>query len=199
MWLWNRSDNMALFVLLLDFGTVPTVWNYLFFYRTLELFRQYGFISFSIGLWYCFDSVVSFVYLLDFGTVPTVWHHLLFNWNFSESVALLIFHFSIGFWNCCDSVALFFFYGTLNCSDSVPLFGFLLDFGNVPTMWHYWFFIFALDFETVPILWHYCFVYGTIELFWQCAIICFYMGLWYCFDSVVLFVYLLDFATVPTV
>jgi hypothetical protein len=40
MGLKNCSDNMALFVFLLDFGTAPTVWNYLFFYWSLELFRQ---------------------------------------------------------------------------------------------------------------------------------------------------------------
>jgi hypothetical protein len=39
---WNCSDSVALFVFLLDFGTVPTVWHYLFFYWTLELFRQCG-------------------------------------------------------------------------------------------------------------------------------------------------------------
>jgi len=38
MGLRNCSDNMALFVFLLNFDTVPTVWNYLFFYWTLELF-----------------------------------------------------------------------------------------------------------------------------------------------------------------
>jgi len=83
---------------LCDFGNVPTLWHYLFFYVTLELFQQYGIICFSIGL----------------GTVPTVWHYLFFYWtlelfrqcgiicystglwNFSESVALFVFHFSIG-------------------------------------------------------------------------------------------------------
>jgi hypothetical protein len=30
--------------------------------------------------------------------------------------------------------------GLCNCSDSVPLFVFLLDFGTVPIMWHYFFF-----------------------------------------------------------
>jgi hypothetical protein len=37
--LWNWSESVTLFVLLLDFGTVPTVWYYLFWYGTLELFR----------------------------------------------------------------------------------------------------------------------------------------------------------------
>jgi hypothetical protein len=35
--LWNCSDSVTLFGFLLDFGTVLTVWHYLFFYWTLEL------------------------------------------------------------------------------------------------------------------------------------------------------------------
>jgi hypothetical protein len=77
--------------------------------------------------------------------------------------------------------------GLLNCSDSVPLFVLLLDFGTVPRVWHYWFFIFLLDFGTVPTVWHYLFLYGTLELFRQCGIICFDMGLWNSSDSVTLF------------
>jgi hypothetical protein len=77
MGLWNCSDHVALFVFLLDFGTVPKVWHYLLLYWILELFRQCGMICFSMGLWNC-----------------------------SDSVALFVFHFSIGLWNCCDSVAL---------------------------------------------------------------------------------------------
>jgi hypothetical protein len=57
MGLWNCSDSVALFVFLLDFGTVPTVWHYLFFYGSLKLFRQCGIIGF----------------LLHFETVLTVW------------------------------------------------------------------------------------------------------------------------------
>jgi hypothetical protein len=37
-------------------GTVPTGGKYLFFYWTLELFRQCGIIYFSIGPWNCSDS-----------------------------------------------------------------------------------------------------------------------------------------------
>jgi hypothetical protein len=37
---WNYSDSMTLFVFLLGIGTVPTVWHHLFFYWTLEMFRQ---------------------------------------------------------------------------------------------------------------------------------------------------------------
>jgi len=57
--LWNCSDSVGLLVFLLDFGTVPTVWYYLFFYWTLN----------------CSDSVALLAYLLDFGSVPTVWHY----------------------------------------------------------------------------------------------------------------------------
>jgi hypothetical protein len=113
MGLWNCSDSVAFFIFLLDFGTAPTVWRYLFLYRTLqlfrhcgiigfsfcywtlELFRQCGIIYFSIGHWNCSDIVPLFVLLLDFGTVPRVWHY----WFFI----------------------------------------FLLDFGTVPTVWHYLF------------------------------------------------------------
>ena len=51
--LWNCSDSVPLFVLLLDFGTVPRVWHYWFF-----------------------------IFLLDIGTVPTVWHYLFFLLDF---------------------------------------------------------------------------------------------------------------------
>ena len=60
--LWNCSDSEASFVFLWDYGTVPTVWHYLFFYWTLELSRQCGIICFPIGLWNCSDSVTSFVF-----------------------------------------------------------------------------------------------------------------------------------------
>ena len=68
-----------------------------------------------------------------------------------------------------------------NCSGSVALLVYLLDIGNGQKVWHYWFF------------------YGTLELFWQCGIICFYMRIWNCSDSVALFVFifLFDFGTVP--
>ena len=78
MGLWNCFDSVPLFGFLLDFGTVPTVWHYLFlygtlelfrqcnifllFYVTLELFQQFGIICFSIGLWNCSDSVALFVF-----------------------------------------------------------------------------------------------------------------------------------------
>jgi hypothetical protein len=37
-----------------------------------------------------------------------------------------------------------------------------------------------------------------LELFRQCGIICFSIGLWNCPDSVALFVSLLNFGTIPT-
>jgi hypothetical protein len=99
MGLWNCSDSVALFVFILDFGTiprvrhylfflldfgnVPTVWHHLLFNWTLELFREFGnigfsflcaIICFSIRIWNCSDSVTLFVFifLLDVGTVPTL-------------------------------------------------------------------------------------------------------------------------------
>jgi hypothetical protein len=52
----------------------------------------------------------------------------------------------------------------------VPLFGFLLDFGTVPTVWHYWFFIFLLGFGAVATVW----------------VIGFSVGLWNCSDSAII-------------
>jgi hypothetical protein len=36
-------------------------------------------------------------------------------------------------------------------------------------------------------------------MFRHCSVICFYMGFWNCSDSVALFVFLLEFGSVPTV
>jgi hypothetical protein len=63
---------MALFVLIWDFETVLTVWHYLFLYGTLEQFRLYGIICFSIKLWNCSDSVALFVFYFSIHTVGTV-------------------------------------------------------------------------------------------------------------------------------
>jgi hypothetical protein len=43
--LWNYSDSVPLFVFLLEFGTVATLYHY----------------SFYMGLWNCSDSVAVFV------------------------------------------------------------------------------------------------------------------------------------------
>jgi hypothetical protein len=111
--LWTCSDSVALFVFLWDFGTVPTVWHYLFNYGTLELSQQCGIICF-------------FILLLDFGTVPRGRHYLFFYWTLDVFRECGIIGFSIGLWSCSDSVALFVF---------------LLDFRTFPTVCHYWFFI----------------------------------------------------------
>ena len=55
------------------------------------------------------------------------------------------------------------------------------------------------DFGTDQRVWHYLVFYWTLELFRQCGIICFDMGLLNCSDSVALFVFLMVFDTVPTV
>ena len=105
---------MALFVFLCDFGTVPTIWHYLFFDRTLKLFRQCGIIFFYMGLWNCSDSVVLFFFI----------------WNLELFRQCGIICFCFGVWNCSDSVALLVI---------------LLDFGTVPTVWHYLFLFWSLE------------------------------------------------------
>jgi len=85
MRIWNCSDSVASFVYLCDFGNVPTIWQYLFFYVTLELFQQYGIICFSMVLCNSCDSV------------SIIWFSIGL-WDSSDSVALFVF--SIGRWNC---------------------------------------------------------------------------------------------------
>jgi hypothetical protein len=63
---WNCVDSVIFFVFLLYFGTVLTVWYFLFFYCILELCWQCGIFCFSIVFWNCVDSVVFFVFLLYF-------------------------------------------------------------------------------------------------------------------------------------
>jgi hypothetical protein len=97
MGLWNSSDSVALFVFLMVFDTVPTVWHHLFIYWTLEMFRQCnifflyvildlirecGIMWFSIGLWNCCESVALLVCKWEFETVSTVWHYLVFLLDF---------------------------------------------------------------------------------------------------------------------
>ena len=140
-----RVPNLLLpTIFLWDLGTVPTLWHYLFFYWTLELFRECGIIGFSMGLWNCSDSVALFVFLLNFGDVPTLWHYLFLYWNLELFRQRGIICFSIGLWNCSDSVALLVF---------------LLDFGNFPTecivcfsmgLWTLELFVFPFYFRTVP-------------------------------------------------
>ena len=59
--------------------------------------------------------------------------------------------------------------------------------------------IFLLDVGNVLTVWYFLFFYWILEMFWQCGIFCFSIGCWNCSDSVVFFVFLLDFGTVPTV
>jgi len=72
------------------------MWHYLFFYRILDLFRQWGIICFPIELWNCSDSVVFSVFLCDFGTVPTIWHYLFFYWILELFRQCGIIGFSMG-------------------------------------------------------------------------------------------------------
>jgi hypothetical protein len=93
MGLWNCYKHMTLFVFLLKFDNVPTLWYYLFIYWTLELFRQCSFSCVSMWLWNCSDSVALLIlywtlemfrqcgiidFVLDFATV---WHHLFIYWT----------------------------------------------------------------------------------------------------------------------
>ena len=161
MWLWNCSNNLALFVSLLDFGTVPTVWHYLFFYCTFEQFWQCEYYLFFYGVLELFPQFANNG--LSIGL-----------WNWSDSLTLLVFHLSIGLWNC---------------SDSVTLFGFLLGFGSVRQCgiigfsFVYW----TLELFWQCII--YLLFYVTLELFQQFGIICFSIGHWNFSDSVALFVF----------
>jgi hypothetical protein len=62
-----------------------------------------------------------------------------------------------------------------------------------------WFFVFLLEFGAVPTVWYLLFFYWSLELFLQCGICCFSIGVWSCSYSVVFVVFLLEFAAVPTV
>jgi hypothetical protein len=181
--IWNCSDSVALFVSLLDFGTVPTVWHYWFFYWTLEIFRQSA----------------LFVFLWDFGSVPRLWHYLFFHFTLEQFRNCGIICFSFFYWTLelvwqydiiCFSI------GLCNCSDSGTLFVSLADFGTVPRVWHYLFVYWNLEmFRQCGII---CFSIGLCNCF-DSDIICFSIGLWHCSDSVALFVFLLNFAIVSTV
>ena len=105
--------------------------------------------------------------------------------------------FPIGFQNCSDSVVFFCFSGRFwNCSDSMV------------------FFVLLVDFRIVQTVWYFLFCWQILELFRQCGIFCFSgrfwnCSVWYffvfagrfqnCSDSVVFFVFLLDFGIVQTV
>ena len=48
-------------------------------------------------------------------------------------------------------------------------------------------------------MWYFLFIYQNVELFRQCGIFCFSIRFWNYLDSVIFFVYLLDFRTISTV
>ena len=60
------------------------------------------------------------------------------------------------------------------------------------------FVVFLFDFGIVQTVWYLLFFYLILELFRQCGIVCFSIRFWNCSDSVVLFVFLLDFRIVQT-
>jgi hypothetical protein len=192
--LWNFFESVAildfhfcvpLFVFLLEFGTVPTVWHYLFsyLYWMLELFRPCSVICFYMGRWNCADNVALFVFIWDFGTVTTVWHHLFIYWTlemFRQCNIFLFFYVTLELFRqygiICFSMWLW------NCSSNKAIFVSLLDFRTVPTMWHHLFFdrtlelfrqcemFFLMDIGTVLTVWHYLFFYrifGTVPRVWH--------------------------------
>jgi len=73
-------------IILLGFGTVPTVWYFFVFFFiwlqyilsfylwVLELFRQCGIFSFFLHL----TTIYTIISSLGFGTVPTVWYFFVF-------------------------------------------------------------------------------------------------------------------------
>jgi hypothetical protein len=168
-----------------------------------------------MGFWNCSDSVALIIFIWDIGTVPKVWHYLFFYWALEQFRQCGIICFSIELWKCSDSVTFCFLYVTLelirecgiiwfsiglwNCSDSVALLVLIWDFGTVPTVWHYLFFL--LDFGTVPEVWHHLLFNWTLDLFRECGFIGFHFAIGLCDYShtVALLMYLLDFGTVPTV
>ena len=157
------------------------MWHYLFFYWTLELFRQCGIICYSTGLWNCSDSVVFLVCLCDFGTVPTIWHYLFFYVTLELLDNMALFVFLCDFGTVPTIWHYLFLYWTLELFRQCGIICFSMEFGTFPRVWHYWFFIFILDFGT-----------DSISIIW------FSMGLWKYSHSVAISVYLLNFGTDQT-
>jgi hypothetical protein len=94
-------------ILLLGFGTVPTVWyhwNCSDSVVLLELFRQCGIIGSVLTVWYywnCSDSVVLLELFRQcgiIGTVPTVWYYCGFLFHDRCRVACIHFLYS-SLWN----------------------------------------------------------------------------------------------------
>ena len=96
----NCFDSVALFVFLLDFDIVPTVWHYFFL-------LDFGTVS---------DSVNIICFLWGFGTIPTVWHYRFIYCTLELIRQSGMIVFSMGLWNSTDSGSLFvvlLYFGTV--------------------------------------------------------------------------------------
>jgi len=162
---WNSSGSVVFFDL--------------FFYRSLEQFRQYG--------------VFCFIFLSEFGTVQTVWCFcLIFLSEFGTvpTVWCFLFYFSIGVWNSSDSVVFFalFFYRSLEQFRQCGIFCFIFlsEFGTVPTVWYFLFYFSIGGWNSSDsVVLFVLFSYRSLEQFRQCVVFC--------------FIFLSEFGTVPTV
>ena len=172
------------------------VWYILFFYCMLETFESVVFFAcFPIRFWKRSDIVVYLVFLLDFGNVSTLWYFSLF-YQILETDFL---SFSNIFWKR---------------SNIVEYLVFLLDFGSIPPSWQFFSIkfgtVFLLYFGSFPSVQYFLFYYQILETFqqcgiflsffyqnWkmfrQCGVFLFSIRVWKCSDSVVFFVFLLDF------
>ena len=180
----NCFDSVTLFVFLLDFDIVPTVWHYLFLLDFGTVSDSVNIICFSMWLWNCSDSVALLVFLL----------------TLSDSVHYLFFYGTLDLFQDCDIICfwklwLFRHYLFLH-------YLFFYGLWNFPTVRHYlfvyWFrqcviICFSIELcncsDSVSII---LFFYWTLTLFRQCDIICLSIGIWKCSDSVALFVFLLN-------
>ena len=107
------------------------------------MFRQCGIFCFSIGSLEMFRQCG--IFLFSYWSLEMFRHYgifLFFYWSLEMFRQCGIFCFSIGVWKC---------------SDIVVFFVFLLEFGNVPTVWHFLFF------------------YWSLEMFRQCGIFLFFI------------------------
>ena len=93
---WNISDGVIFLVFLLHFGTVPTMWYFLFFCYILEQFRRCDIFCFSAIFWNSSDGVIIFCFSavcwnsadgMIFFCFPTIFS------NFLDSVVFLLLFF----------------------------------------------------------------------------------------------------------
>ena len=104
-WIWDlfrRCGNFS-FIFLMDLGTVPTVWFFLFYFSIGSRNCSDDVVFFVLFFYWILDlfwqcGIFCFIFLKDLGTVPIVWY--------------VLFYFSIGSRNCSDSVVflVLFFY-----------------------------------------------------------------------------------------